>query len=339
VVRDAVAQDRGRSGGIEPRVLADARRTATHRVAFLGHGVVYVSTSLLLLVVTNLHVTGIVALSWGIGLAAHGFFGVVGPALRRRWIEGEVQGRLASGLVDERRALEGKHARSLELLSASIAHEIRQPITAAKSLVQQMGEDPSSPENLEYAKVALEELDRVERSVSHLLRFAREEELAFATVRIEGVVDAALETVRARLEGLGVEVVRKADPSRPLHGDADKLRQVVLNLVGNALDALEEAGTAAPRLEIGTGQNLAGTEVWLRVRDNGPGIAPDALARVWSPLATTKAQGTGLGLAITRKIVEGHHGTIEARSEPGQGTELLVVLPASPATTRGRERS
>jgi len=324
---DGLAEDPSRSAAVDPRVLADARRAATHRVAFLGHGVVYVTTNLLLLAVSNLQVTGIVALSWGIGLAAHGFFGVVGPQLRRRFIEAEVEGRLAKGFAGERRSLEGKHARSLELLSASIAHEIRQPITAAKSLVQQMGEDPSSPENLEYARVALEELDRVERSVSHLLRFAKEEEISFAPARIEEIVDAALEMVRPRLEAGGVEVVREAEPTPAFAGDADKLRQVVLNLVGNALDALEEAGTAAPRLAIATGQNLAGTEVWLRVRDNGPGIAPDALARLWSPLATTKAHGTGLGLAITRKIVEGHGGTIEARSEAGQGTELLVVLP------------
>ena len=76
-----------------------------------------------------------------------------------------------------RRELEDRHARNLEHLSASIAHEIRNPITAAKSLLQQMGEDPHSHENVEYAHVALQELERVERSISHLLRYARDEEL------------------------------------------------------------------------------------------------------------------------------------------------------------------
>ena len=108
-----------------------------------------------------------------------------------------------------RRSLEDKHARSLEQLSASIAHEIRNPITAAKSLVQQMGEDPSSRENVAYANVALEELDRVERSISHLLKFAREEELHVGALRVAEVVDSALETFRDRIARLGVTVTRE----------------------------------------------------------------------------------------------------------------------------------
>lgn len=297
-------------------------------MAFLGHAVVYVASTVFLYAITGFEVAMIMALAWGIGLAAHGFFGVVGPAMRRRWIDDEMR-RSAGGAGDERREMESRHARSLEVLSASIAHEIRQPITAAKSLVQQIGEDPASPDNREYARVALDALDRVERSVAHLLRFAREEELVFAPVQVEDVVEAALAMTRARVEARSVEIVRKADPSRPFEGDADKLRQVVGNLVGNALDALEEAGTASPRIEIATGQSLAGTEVWLVVRDNGPGIAPDALARLGTPFATSKARGTGLGLAVARKIVEGHGGSIEARSEPGQGAELLVELPVA----------
>src|SRR5262249_57733345 len=91
--------------------------------------------------------------------------------------------RVRATLDGGRRALEGRHARSLEELSASIAHEIRNPITAAKSLVQQMEEDPRGAENVEYARVALAELERVERSVSHLLRFARGEETQLAPPR------------------------------------------------------------------------------------------------------------------------------------------------------------
>ena len=106
----------------------------------------------------------------------------------------------------ERRALEGQQRRSLEELSASIAHEIRNPITAAKSLLQQMGEDPASSENVEYARVALEELDRVERSISHLLRYAREEDMAVEPIRLSEVLEGAVESFRERLAKSGVEV-------------------------------------------------------------------------------------------------------------------------------------
>jgi signal transduction histidine kinase len=105
---------------------------------------------------------------------------------------------------------------------------------------------------------------------------------------------------------------------------------VVINLVGNALDALREAGTPAPRVSLSMGQNLAGTELWLRVRDNGPGIDPGLRERLFSPFHTTKSGGTGLGLPICRKLVEAHGGSLELCSPPGTGAEFLITLPREP---------
>jgi polar amino acid transport system substrate-binding protein len=255
----------------------------------------------------------------------------VEPKLRKRFIEREVSRQVGATLSRERREIVGEHARSMETLSASIAHEIRNPITAAKSLVQQMEEDPTAPENVEYARVALEELHRVERSVTHLLRFAREEDMGVADVRLAEVIDSALESFRERLARGGVELVRELDGEGALRGDAEKLRRVVINLVGNALDALEASGTPQPRVEVAMGENLAGTEVWMRVRDNGPGIDPEALRRMFSPFYTSKPNGTGLGLAITKKLVDAHGGSIEASSPPGRGAAFLVTLPRAGA--------
>ena len=145
---------------------------------------------------------------------------------------------------------------------------------------------------------------------------------------LEEIVDSALETFRDRIARVGVEVVRDLAEADTVRADPEKLRRVVINLFGNALDALEEAHVPSPRVEIASGANLARTEVWLRVRDNGPGIAKDALERVFSPFHTTKPKGTGLGLAISKKIAEAHGGTLEVRSE-GQGAELLMVIPKS----------
>jgi two-component system sensor histidine kinase HydH len=227
----------------------------------------------------------------------------------------------------ERRSIEGRHARSLEELSASIAHEIRNPITAAKSLVQQMGEDPAARNNVGYAKVALDELDRVERSISHLLRFAREEDVEVADLRMADVLESALETFRDRIERLGVRLEREVDTEGRMRGDPEKLRRVIINLVGNALDALEGAGTPDPTLHVLAGENLAGTELWVRVKDNGPGMGPETLERIFSPFYTSKAGGTGLGLALSKKVVEAHGGSIEAHSQPGGGSEFLLTFP------------
>jgi signal transduction histidine kinase len=268
-----------------------------------------------------------VALAWGVGLVGHYFAAVVAPDLHRRFIEREVTQEVARSVSAERRTIQDRHAQSLEQLSASIAHEIRNPITAAKSLVQQMGEDPASEQNVDYAHVALEELDRVERSISHVLRFARDEEMSLQEMALPEVLDSALETFRDRVARNGVAIERDVATDGAIRGDPEKLRRVLINLIGNALDALEQAQTPKPRIEVTAGENLAGTEVWLRVRDNGPGIEPETLQKIFSPFYTSKRDGTGLGLALSKKVMDAHGGSLEASSTPGAGAEFLLTFP------------
>lgn len=315
----------------EPDARESARKLAGRRVAFTGHAIVWGMVVLLVLVTAGFLPALVLAIAWGIGLASHGFFAVLAPGLRERWTSAEVSRQVGASVVGERRLVEGRHARSLEELSASIAHEIRNPITAAKSLVQQMSEDPASPDNAEYARVAIEELDRVERAVSHLLRYAREEEMCFADVDLADVVAAALDGMQDRIDKSKVRIERALDFDARLSGDRDKLRGVVMNLVGNAMDALEEVEIADPFVRVSTGRDLAGTNVWLRVKDNGPGIDAARLARIWSPFHTSKQRGTGLGLAIVKKIVEAHGGSVDVTSAPGAGSEFVVTMPSRSA--------
>jgi len=311
----------------EERALREARRRANRKLGFLFHLLAYASVEVFLLFVAGFRAALIVGLGWGIGLVFHYFTALVAPGLRRRLIEQEVERQVADTQSAERRQIEDRHARSLEQLAAGVAHEIRNPITAAKSLVQQMGEDPSSKETLAYANVALSELDRVERSISHLLRFAREEDLDLSDVRLRDVIDSALATFSDRASRLAVKVEREIDSDGPVRGDAEKLRRVVINLVGNAMDALEQASTPDPCVRVMVGENLAGDSVWLRVRDNGPGMPPELRERIFDPFYTSKQGGTGLGLALTRKVVEAHGGQLEVSSNPGDGTQFVVTLP------------
>jgi two-component system sensor histidine kinase HydH len=332
-----VREDPRRALTPEERALREARLEANRRIGFFAHLVPYLAVVTFLLLVAGFRAAFIVALAWGIGLATHWFGALVAPRLRKQIIEREVRKRVADNVTRERRTLVDAHTRHVEELAAGVAHEIRNPITAAKSLVQQMGEDPTANDNVEYANVALAELERVEKSISHLLRFAREEDVSLAELRLDEVVDSALETLRDRIQGLGVTVERDVAALNGIRGDAEKLRRVVINLFGNALDAFAESGTPGPRLEITAGSNLAGNEAWLRVRDNGPGMEAEKLERIWSPFYTSKQSGTGLGLALSRKVIEAHHGSIEASSEPGHGTEVVVTLPrraAVPEPTR-----
>jgi len=320
-------------GGVDPellspeeRALHEAHLQAERKVELTGDLIKFGVIALLLLLF--LPPVGIVVLIiWGPRHARSFYELVLEPRMRERFLREEVEKRVHAQLSRERRELEGEHARSMQELSASIAHEIRNPITAAKSLVQQMEEDPAAVDNVEYARVALEELSRVERSVSHLLRFARDEEMRVADVRLAEVVDSALETFRDRVERSGIRLERNLASEGAIRGDAEKLRRVVINLVGNALDAVDEAGGSAGRVDVEIGENLAATQVWLRIADDGPGIDEEARDKLFSPFHTSKENGTGLGLPICKKLVEAHGGSMEVQSEPGRGTEFLVTFP------------
>jgi signal transduction histidine kinase len=105
----------------------------------------------------------------------------------------------------------------------------------------------------------------------------------------------------------------------------------MINLVGNALDALADAKVAQPVIDISMGENLAGSEVWVKVRDNGLGIDQQTRDRLFTPFYTNKRTGTGLGLAITKKLVEAHQGSIEVSAQAGEGAEFVLSFPKHPA--------
>jgi signal transduction histidine kinase len=149
-------------------------------------------------------------------------------------------------------------------------------------------------------------------------------------MRMADVVESALETFRERLVRDGVTLTTQIDSDGAMTGDDEKLRRVVINLVGNAIDALVESRSSEPRVEVEMGENLAGSEVWLRVRDNGPGIDLEARRKIFDPFYTSKRGGTGLGLAITRKLVDAHGGEIDLKSQPDAGADFLLTFPKRP---------
>jgi signal transduction histidine kinase len=243
-----------------------------------------------------------------------------GRLVRERYFEPALEREVRR----EKVVMQTEKQASIDELSSTIAHEIRNPIAAAKSLVQQMGEDPTSVENVDYAKVALDELDRVERRISHLLRFAKEEDYSFGDVNLAAIVDAALTQLRAKLDAAKVNVARNYIGGPTVHADKEKLKQVFANVLDNAIDALEPVAEGR-RIDLFI--ENGGRRAVVRLRDNGCGIPPDKIGRIFNPFFTTKEKGTGLGMAISRKIVEAHEGTIDVVSEPGRGTEFEVALP------------
>jgi len=309
----------------EEEALRRARRRAGAEAGFYAHLVAYLSV-IAFLALINLFTSPWYpwflwpAFGWGIGLFSH-YMAVFGSrALKERFFDPAVERELRR----ERVTMQTEKQASIDELSSSIAHEIRNPIAAAKSLVQQMGEDPTSVENVEYAKVAIEELDRVEHRVSHLLKYAKEEDMSFALVNLATVVDSALTQLRAKLDAAKVAVSRNYIGGPTVQADADKLRGVFVNVIDNAIDALASVPEGR-RIDLFL-DNGAGAAT-VRVRDNGSGIPADKLDRIFNPFFTTKDKGTGLGMAIAKKIVEAHEGTIDVVSEAGRGSEFKVTLP------------
>ncbi len=305
-------------------MLQRARKRARAQVGFYTHLMWYLGV-IALLALINLFTTDYPwfiwpAMGWGIGLFSH-YMGTFGTrVMRERYFEPAVEREVRR----ERVVMQSEKQASIDQLSSTLAHEIRNPIAAAKSLVQQMGEDPTSVENVEYARFAIDELDRVEKRISHLLRFAKEEDYRFEHVNLATVVDASLTQLRAKLDAAQVGVVRHYIGGPTINADKEKLKQVFTNMLDNAIDALNgDVEDRRVELFIENG----GKRATVRVRDNGAGIPPEKVERIFNPFFTTKDNGTGLGMAISKKIVEAHEGTVDVVSEPGRGTEFAVTLP------------
>jgi len=196
-------------------------------------------------------------------------------------------------------------------------------VTAARSLAQQLAREPGQPWVAEH-RLILEELDRVERQMGDLLRFARREELRFEAVDLGDLARGTLDALRPRLDAAGIAAALEAAPGVVARADRDKLRQVLVNLLENARDAL--ATSPSPRRVTVAVRNGEGVAT-LSVTDNGPGVPAEVLSRLFEPFFSTKQTGTGLGLAIARHAVEAHGGAIVAAPAEGAGLTFRVTLP------------
>ena len=230
-------------------------------------------------------------------------------------------------LLARTRAVERSLAHAEQLaaigeLAARIAHEIRNPITAARSLAQQLVQEESAFG--EEHRLILAELERVEKQVAALLRFARREEFRFEGVDLGELARATVAGFQTRLEAAGVGVELELADGVTARADREKMRQVLINLIENALDAL--AASPAPRC-VGIGVGTANGSALLRVTDSGPGVPADVLPHLFEPFYSRKEAGTGLGLAIAKRTVDAHGGRIELASQADAGMTVRIELP------------
>jgi two-component system NtrC family sensor kinase len=210
-------------------------------------------------------------------------------------------------------------------LAASIAHEINNPLQAVQSCVYLIadGADPDDP-NVKYVNIAREELDRIARIVGRMLSFHQPTTDAKEPTDVNDLIESTLALVHKRLQHSKVAVETELATDLPtVHAVRDHIKQVLLNLFLNALEAMPQGGT----LRIQTAH--AGHRwVTVAIEDSGVGIQPENIAHLFDPFYTTKPRGTGLGLSISYDIVAQHGGEILVDSEPSKGTTFTIRLPS-----------
>lgn len=223
---------------------------------------------------------------------------------------------------------------TLGQVAAGIAHEIRNPLVGIGSTAALLRDevDPSDEKRTDL-DIILNETRRLDRIVNQIIDYARPRDLMLTTWGVDGIVEEVLKLLDTRLESLRIAVVRSCQEGLTVDADRDQIKQVLLNLCHNSLDAMPTGGELGIAAELSIRAGHSG--IFIEISDTGSGIAKKDLAQVFQPFFTTgKQHGTGLGLAICRNIAEAHGGDITLASEPGRGTTARLWLPLQPSSNQ-----
>jgi len=252
-------------------------------------------------------------------------------------LEHQVEERTADLRRAQAALVQSEKLSSLGRLSASIAHEINNPLagilTYAKLLIRTLeggpADEASRQEALRGLALVRRETERCTAIVRGLLDFARDRPVALAETDLNAVVEESLELVGHQLALRGLTLEKRLAPLPPVLADFGQLRQAIVNVAVNAVEAMREGGvlTVATRAAPGGGAEVI-------VTDTGPGIPREHLARVFEPFFSTKERGTGLGLAVVYGIAQRHGGRVEVESGE-RGTVVTLGLPAMPRGAAG----
>jgi len=215
-------------------------------------------------------------------------------------------------------------------LAASMAHSIRNPLTSVKMRLFSLDRSLDlNPQQREDFQVISEEIVHIDSLVQSFLEFSRPPKLRMQMISPSEIVDLALKLMTHRLESYQVSVqVERHERLPVVQADPDRLKEVLVNIMVNACEAMKGGGAIVIREEETLDASLGQVAV-VRIRDNGPGIEEGFRARIFEPFFTTKEEGSGLGLSIAVRIVEEHGGRLNLESRKGQGAEFSLILPVT----------
>jgi signal transduction histidine kinase len=243
-------------------------------------------------------------------------------------LNAELEGKIAQLERAQAQLVQSEKLASIGEMSAAVAHGLRNPLASLRAAAQLVQRHPDAPTASEHLAAIVEEVDRLDRRINHLLSFSRPAPFHPLRENVRQLIDGLLPAFGELLQERGVELHVDVPASLPeVEVDPMQVEQALLEVVSNALDAMPHGG----RLSItgsaaGNGASAPG-EVAIEISDTGPGIPPQVLPSVCEPFFTTRREGTGLGLAIAKRYVEQNSGRLEIVSRPGQ-TSVRVHFPA-----------
>lgn len=264
---------------------------------------------------------------------------VVALALGNRALRDEVGILRGSVARLDAQVLQSAKLAATGKLAASIAHEINNPLQSVQSCIYLVSDSVTNEgPGRQYLGIAREELDRIGKIVQRLTDFYRPSQEGSKPIDLNHVLENVLALMGKRIQHGRVTVATSLAPDLPATmASADQIKQVFVNLILNALEAMPDGGQLAIRTAVA--EHPHGRFIQASFKDSGEGIAADTHARIFDPFFTTKAKGTGLGLSISHDIIQRHGGTIEVESEPGSGSTFTVCLPIGvDAPARGHAR-
>ena len=228
----------------------------------------------------------------------------------------------------ELRMRENERLAAIGRMAGGVAHEVRNPLSSIKGLAFLLkNKFPAGSREEESAALLVQETERLNRTITEMLDLTRPSRLQLEEIDMGELLRQSLLLMQTELRERNIDVQLRCSGSLSVQGDADRLRQVLMNVLLNAQQAMESGGTLTV-----TARPLADGQ-WLDIliSDTGRGIAPELLPQVFYPYVTSREGGSGIGLAISQKIVAEHQGSIEIQSEPGQGTSVRIRLPRQTA--------
>ena len=236
----------------------------------------------------------------------------------------------------EQQLFESEKLAAVGRLAASIAHEVNNPLEAIKNSLFLLQSNVGAESNSRFLDIARKETERVSHIIREMLGFARRSG-GVEWVDLNQLIEETLVLVDKKLRQSGIKVIRDFDDQLPaVHARQDQLKQVLLNLILNAQQAIDRNGM----ISISTSRHTTALapSVSVEISDTGVGIAEDELTRIFEPFFSTRKKGTGLGLWVTQDIVRHHGGRIEVSSESGRGTTFQIILPVDSPTLDKEEK-